>query len=79
MLSSRRFPAPWTVEDLDTCFVVRDHDGQQLAYIYYEEEPGRRSAAKLLSKHEESDTPDILNGGSVVRGDKRWQSSVNFL
>jgi hypothetical protein len=26
--------------------------GQQLAYVYYESEPGRRSAAKLLSKDE---------------------------
>jgi hypothetical protein len=25
---------------------MRDHDGQQLAYVYFEEEPGRRSAAK---------------------------------
>jgi hypothetical protein len=47
-----RFPPPWTVEELDACFVVRDHNGQQLAYIYYESEPGRRSAAKLLSKDE---------------------------
>jgi hypothetical protein len=31
---------------------VRDADGQQLAYIYYESEPGQRSAAKLLSKDE---------------------------
>jgi hypothetical protein len=30
------------------CFVFRDNIGQQLAYIYYEDEPGRRSAAKLL-------------------------------
>jgi hypothetical protein len=29
-----------------------DHNGQQLAYVYYESEPGRRSAAKLLSKDE---------------------------
>ena len=34
------------------CFVVRDHDGQQLAYVYFEDEPGRRSAAKLISKDE---------------------------
>jgi hypothetical protein len=32
--------------------VVRDHHGQQLAYVYYEEEPGRRSAVKLLTKDE---------------------------
>jgi hypothetical protein len=31
---------------------VRDDNGQQLAYIYFEDEPGRRSAAKLLSKDE---------------------------
>jgi hypothetical protein len=31
---------------------VRDHNGQQLAYVYYEDEPGRRSAAKLLTKDE---------------------------
>jgi len=27
-----------------------NHYGQQLAYIYYEEEPGRRSATKLLTR-----------------------------
>jgi hypothetical protein len=31
---------------------VRDHIGQALAYVYFEDEPGRRSAAKLLSKDE---------------------------
>ena len=29
---------------------MKDSSGQKLSYIYYEEEPGRRSAAKLLSK-----------------------------
>jgi hypothetical protein len=37
---------------LDACFVVTDSAGQKLAYVYFEDEPGRRSAAKLLSKHE---------------------------
>jgi hypothetical protein len=32
--------------------VVRDANGQALAYVYFEEEPGRRSAAKLLTKDE---------------------------
>jgi hypothetical protein len=31
---------------------VKDSGGQKLAYVYYEDEPGRRSAAKLLTKDE---------------------------
>jgi len=46
----RRFPAPWSAELTPNCFIVRDANGQALSYIYYESEPGRRSAAKLLSK-----------------------------
>jgi hypothetical protein len=52
MPSPRRFPPPWSVEETPACFIVRDHDGQQLAYAYYEDEPGRRSSAKLLTKDE---------------------------
>jgi hypothetical protein len=49
-MGPRRFPPPWTVEQQAACFVVRDdHNGQQLAYVYFEDEPGRRSAAKLLT------------------------------
>ena len=31
-LMSRRFPPPWTVEETDACFIVRDANGQALAY-----------------------------------------------
>jgi endo-1,4-beta-D-glucanase Y len=31
---------------------VRDANEQKLAYVYYESEPGRRSAAKMLTKDE---------------------------
>jgi hypothetical protein len=34
------------------CFIVHDANGQALAYVYFEEEPGRRSAAKLLERDE---------------------------
>jgi hypothetical protein len=51
-MPQRRFPPPWTVEELDSCFVVKDASGQKLGYFHYEEEPGRRSAAKLLTKDE---------------------------
>ena len=52
-MAARRFPPPWSIEELNNaCFVVRDANGQQLAYVYFEDEPGRRSAAKLLTKDE---------------------------
>jgi hypothetical protein len=31
---------------------VKDSSGQKLAAVYYEEEPGRRSATKLLTRDE---------------------------
>jgi hypothetical protein len=51
-MPARRFPPPWSVDELEACFVVKDSGGQKLAYVYYEDEVGRRSAAKLLSKDE---------------------------
>jgi hypothetical protein len=51
-MPGRRFPPPWSIEDIGAAFVVKDSAGQQLAYVHYEEEPGRRSAAKLLTKDE---------------------------
>jgi hypothetical protein len=35
----RRFPAPWSVEELDACFLVIDNGGQKLAHVYFEDEP----------------------------------------
>jgi hypothetical protein len=51
-MPQRRFPPPWSVEETDACFIVRDKNGQALAYLYFEEEPGRRSAAHLLTQDE---------------------------
>jgi hypothetical protein len=50
-MSPRRFPPPWALEEHNNaCFIVRDATGQALGYFYFEDEPGRRSAARLLSK-----------------------------
>jgi hypothetical protein len=48
-MTSRRFPPPWSVEEQDACFVVGDQNGQALAYLHFEEEPGRRSVADRLN------------------------------
>ena len=54
---ARRFPPPWSVEEPDPKldrqrFIVRDANRQALTYVYFEEEPGRRSAAHLLTRDE---------------------------
>jgi hypothetical protein len=36
----------------DACFIVKDRAGMALAYVYFEVEPGRRAAAKLLTRDE---------------------------
>jgi hypothetical protein len=46
------FPTPRSVEEWDASFVVKGASGQKLGYFYYEEEAGRRSAAKMLTKDE---------------------------
>ena len=32
-MTPRRFPPPWSIEELNACFIVRDHNGQKLAYL----------------------------------------------
>ena len=48
-MTARRFPPPWSVEEGKTYFVVKDHDGQQLAYVHFDDP---RSAAKPLTRDE---------------------------
>jgi hypothetical protein len=38
-MRTRRFPPPWSIEELEACFVVIDRAGQKLAYVYFEDEP----------------------------------------
>ena len=48
-LTARRFPPPWSVEEGETYFVVKDNDGQQLVYVHFDD---RRSAAKPFTRDE---------------------------
>ena len=47
----RRFPPPWTAEETDAYFIVRDQNGPALAYVYCEDS-GRRTAAGMLTRDE---------------------------
>ena len=53
IMPTRRLTLPWTYEDHnDACFIVKDANGLAVAYAYYEEGPGRRAAANLMTKEE---------------------------
>ena len=55
MIEPRRFPPPWDIEEYNrsrSCFIARDNSGRALAYVYFETEPGRRTAANLLTRDE---------------------------
>jgi hypothetical protein len=44
---TRRFPPPWSVEEGDNYFVVRDREGHQLAYVHFD---NPRAAATPLTR-----------------------------
>jgi hypothetical protein len=48
--AARRFPG---ISGITTksCFIVRDNNGQALAYVYFENEPGRRRGLRVPLDH----------------------------
>jgi hypothetical protein len=66
-MTGRRFPPPWRVIRHPENYVVTDATGQILAYVYFENEDGRRAAMKRLTQDEArriamniSRLPDLL-------------------
>jgi hypothetical protein len=51
-MPNRRFPAPWSIEERTESFIVKDANGQPLAYVYFEDEPQRQMSMKRLSRDE---------------------------
>ena len=46
----RRFPGPWSIEESLEAFIVKDANGQALAYLYFENESQRRISTKSCSR-----------------------------
>jgi hypothetical protein len=85
-MPDRRFPPPWTAEDNGACFIVKDHSGHALAYVYYEDEPERRAAANLLTRDEArrfatniTKMPDLLTNNSGIQGDYETSRALERL
>jgi hypothetical protein len=74
----RRFPPPWTIDEANSaCFIVRDNTGQALAYVYFEDEPGKRSVAKLLTRDEARwMAANSISGGGKQTGDRAKAQKV---
>jgi hypothetical protein len=48
----RRFPPPWRADKTPHGYLVRDANGQELAYIYSRENEAEAMQAKVLTKDE---------------------------
>jgi hypothetical protein len=49
-MTARRFPPPWRIDEGTSCFVVRDHHGQALAYVNYDGPKGWRDVNHGLTR-----------------------------
>jgi hypothetical protein len=67
-MTARGFPLPWSVQELDACFVVTDSTRQKLAYVYFENDPERRLVTKLLSRDEALRVAGQLSGATGFGG-----------
>ena len=90
-MPTRRFPQPWTHEDHnDACYIVKDANGVAIAYVYYEQDHGRRTAANLMTRDEArrncgkyrqaarvTKTAALLNSHRPVWFDTNRQLSLN--
>jgi hypothetical protein len=50
--SPRRFPPPWYADKMPGGYVVRDANGQALAYLYSRDNEDEARQAKVLMKDE---------------------------
>ena len=47
--TTRRFPPPWTAVELQESFLIEDASGFPVAYVYFADDPERRSVTGRMS------------------------------
>jgi hypothetical protein len=52
IVTARRFPPPWRADTMPGGYVVRDANGQALAYLYSRDNDAEARQAKVLTKDE---------------------------
>jgi hypothetical protein len=51
-VSSRRFPAPWFVRELEQAFRIENANGQAVAYTYFRKDENEARQANVLTRDE---------------------------
>jgi hypothetical protein len=71
----RRFPAPWRADKIPGGYVVRDANGQAIAYLYSRENEAEALQAKVLTTGEArriavniARLPELLGKGERQQG-----------
>jgi hypothetical protein len=74
MSAGHHFAPPWSVEEQDGCFAVRDRHGRALRYVYFKDGDGQRSAAALFTREEArhlaaavAKLPDLWRNNQISR------------
>ena len=50
MTEPRRIPAPWSVDELEESFAIKDANGQILAYVYFEPGPNSETRRAIMNR-----------------------------
>ena len=77
----RRFTPPWSIEERQESFIVKDANGQQLAYLYFEDEPQRQMSMKRLSRDAARPAPADENRPTVAMpgpGHVQWVRGCTY-
>jgi hypothetical protein len=70
-------PRLWFADETDACFIVKDHAGMSLAYVYFEEEPGRAAAKLLTRRRGAADRREHRQAAGAARGVRMDLSSLH--